>query len=126
MLTLPERAASTLLVLAGLLSLAPLLAGAPGDAAAHLPWLQHSRFMMGLWGAGLVAAAFVPALRTGVVAGAVLSKLGFVVLAARSAGVDGPVNLAWLEAGAVAMLLAASAMYLHAARRQARWDGALP
>lgn len=125
MSTLPEKVASALLVVAGLLTMLPLVPGQAAVAVVAAPWLLQWQLMVGLLGMGLLAAAFVPSLRLAVVAGAALSKLGFLLI---PAGV--PVAqtswLAWLEAGALLMLVLAGAMYLHAALRQARWDGVLP
>jgi len=125
MSTLPERLASALLVVAALLTLLPLLPGQATVPAMAAPWLLQWRLMVGLLGLGLLAAAIVPSLRLAVVAGAVLSKLGFLLLAP-GVPVAQASLVAWLEAAALLMLLSAGAMYLHAAQRQARWDGVLP
>lgn len=103
----------------------PLLPGQAAVPAVAAPWLLQWRLMVGLLGLGLLAAAFVPSLRLAVVAGAVLSKLGFLLFAAGAPAAQASL-LAWLEAGALLMLVSAGAMYLHAALQQARWDGVLP
>lgn len=103
----------------------PLLPGQASVPAVAAPWLLQWQLMVGLLGTGLLAAAFVPALRLAVVAGALLSKLGFLLLAAGEPLAQASL-VAWLEAAALLLLMAAAAMYLHAAQRQARWDGVHP
>ena len=119
--TLSERVAPALLLAAGLLTLLPMLTG-QGGASAPAPLLLHWQFMMGMLGLGLLAAAFVPTLRMTVVSGAVMSKLALLLLAAGVPGGD-VVGQAALDAGALALLLAAGAMFWRAAWQQARWEG---
>ncbi|MBX3589203.1 MAG: hypothetical protein KF796_21435 [Ramlibacter sp.] len=126
---LPERAAPALLVLAGLLTLLPLMPSAVAARAAPdagLPLLLHWQFMMALLGAGLLVAAFVPALRVAVLSGALLSKAALVLLALTGPASAALQALAWVDGLALGLVAAAGLMFLHAALQQARWDGALP
>ncbi len=124
--TLPERVAPALLVVAGLLTLLPLLAGTQGASGTAQPLVLHWQFMMGMLGLGLLAAAFVPALRMAVVSGAVMSKLALLLLAAGAPGAEVVGQASMLDVGALALLLAAGALFWHAASQQARWDGVRP
>lgn len=121
MTTSSERIAGALLVAAGLMTLLPVLALPP--AGAPQPVLAHWQFMNGLLGLGLLAAAFVPALRMAVVSGAVLSKAALLVLVLAGPATEPVRQAGWLDAGALTMALVAGGLFWQAALRQARWDG---
>ena len=115
---LSRRAALAILVVAGILTVSPLLGGAPNYTTEAWAVVQHRQFMLGLLGAGLVLAAILPALRLAAIGGSILSKAAFLVisLAAPFSGAQ------WVEAGLLGLLLLAGAVFLREARQQARWE----
>lgn len=121
-----HRFAVMVLVICGLLSIAaiawdPLVAAEGGWLAALI---QHREFMLALLGLGLVMAAFLPGLRPALMTGSMLAKLAYLALAlANVSHADDLAPAAWLEAGMLAALLAAAAVFLREARQEARWDG---
>ena len=77
-----HRAAVGVLLIVGVLTGQSPLAGLDLSPAAladpgALPMLWQLQLMLGLLGAGLVLAAFLPAWRPAAVGGAILSKAGF-------------------------------------------------
>lgn len=114
---LPHRFAIAAVFVVGFSSLLSLgSAGAAGAVA-----LQHREVMLATIAATLALAPWMPSLRLPAIAAALLAKLTFigVALVQPQAG--------WLaEAGQVALLLAAGAILLAEARREARWDSVVP
>jgi hypothetical protein len=120
---LAHRIALVLLVAAGCATVV-LQWPAPAASGGLAAMLLHRQFMLGLLGAALVLAAFWPMLRLPALAAAILSKAGFVALALLAA--DAPQYPVALLEGVLAALLAVSAgVFLHEARREARWNGAV-
>ncbi|MBX3654778.1 MAG: hypothetical protein KF686_11395 [Ramlibacter sp.] len=123
-----ERAAPALLILAGLLTLLPLLpsaTAAPPAPAGGMPLILHWQFMVALLGAGLLVAAFVPALRLAVLSGALLSKGALVLLAVVGPASAALRSLAWVDGVAFALVAVAGLLFVQAALQQARWEGGL-
>jgi len=67
----------------------------------------------------------LPALRLPAIAASVLSKAGFVAVAAAAAasGTEPLAAQAWIELVQMAALAAAGAVFWREARTEARWDG---
>ena len=127
-----HRFALAVLVLCGVLGAAaagwPAANGVAGQVLPSSVWpvaIQHRQFMLGLLGAMLVLSTLLPALRLPAIAASVLSKVGFVAVAASAAlsGIEPLAVQAWIELGAIAALLAAAAVFWREARTEARWDG---
>jgi hypothetical protein len=126
-----HRAAIALLLTGGLLTTLASLENvhasrSVADAAGALPLLltQHWGFVMGLLGAGLVLAVFLPSIRLPLIGAAVLSKAALIAIASMPGAVDQlPGRL--IEVACVALLLAAGAVFLREARQEARWNGML-
>lgn len=120
-----HRAAVAGLLIAGVLTAASPLAqsGAALTLADALwPLVMYGQLLVGVLGAGLVLAAFVPQLRLAMVGAAIVSKAGFLAIA-----VSGGVSAGqWFEALLLVLLLGVATVLSLDALRQARWDGVLP
>ncbi len=122
-----RRAAIASLLVAGLLTglspwLAPAQAVVPGDAL--WPVLLQGQLLVGVLGAGLLLAAFLPQLRLAVVSAAIVSKAGFLAASWPQRSLAEPVQL--FEGMLLVLLLGAAAVLTLQALQQARWDGVLP
>ena len=124
-----HRAAVGVLLLVGVLTSQSPLAGidvtpSPFADSSAMPVVLQLQLMLGLLGAGLVLAAFVPALRLAAIGGGILSKAGFLAISLTSgAGLSAS---QWQDAGLLLLLVGAAVVFIHEARQQARWDGVLP
>ena len=124
---LSHRAAIATLLLSGVLTVVSPLAlpeEALTSAGALWPVVMHGQFLVGLLGAGLVLATFVPHLRLGTIGAAIASKAGFLAITAPGGGPVGAGQ--WLEAVLLVMLLLAALVLGAHAVQQARWEGVLP
>jgi hypothetical protein len=127
-----HRLAIAVLLSVGLLAATPLwLESAPPALPAEMlqlpaAWLvqfEHRQFMVGLLGATLILAAFIPWLRLPAIGASVLSKLAFVVVAAATtAGADPIGAQVWLEAALAVALLAAAFVLWQESREEERWN----
>lgn len=106
-----HRLALGLLFAAGLATL--LAAAAAAGQAASLA-LQHREWMLACVGAALLLAPWVAALRLPAIAAALLGK-SFLAITLP----------AWPEILQIMLLIAAGAILLAEARREARWEGVL-
>ena len=109
-------------LLAASASLLLLLLTLPSPQGVASPLLLHHQFLIGLLALALLGAVRLPALRPAVLAAGLLCQGGWVgaLLLAPGAGT----TPAWsLSLAGLAALLCAAALSLHAARRQARWEG---
>jgi peptidoglycan/LPS O-acetylase OafA/YrhL len=112
---LPQKVAAALLFAIGIATLAGLVLASTPDATVAA---QHQRTMLALLGVALAVAPWVRSLQLPVVGAGVLSKVAFLAV------VDpGGTPLFWLEAAQVLALLAAGAILVSDARREARWNG---
>lgn len=84
-------------------------------AAASL--LAHRQFMLGLLGAGLLVAVFVPSWRLPAVGAAIVSKAALLIIFPGAAA---------LESTLLLLLLAAAMVFAREAWQEARWHGMLP
>ncbi len=92
---------------------------APGESAG----MRQLQFIHALVGGLLMASAFLPGLRIpGAAAGAVLQASALPAWAVGSAAASFP----WADLAQALLLTLATAVWLAAARREARWDGVLP
>lgn len=122
-----RRAAIAALLVSGLLTglspwLAPAQAVVPADAL--WPMLLQGQLLVGVLGAGLLLAAFLPQLRLAMVGAAIVSKAGFLAATWPQRSLAEPVQA--FEATLLVLLLAAAAVLSLQALQQARWDGVLP
>ncbi|MBI2770310.1 MAG: hypothetical protein HYX47_11855 [Burkholderiales bacterium] len=115
---LSHRAALLILVVAGILTVSPLLGSGANYSNEAWAVVQHRQFMLGLLGAGLVLSAFVPALRLAAIGGAILSKTAFLVISLDAAFT----RAQWLDAGLLGLLVLAAVVLAREAQQQARWD----
>jgi hypothetical protein len=119
---LSTRLATLLLLAAGFAT----VAGASADPAPATLALQHRQVLLSLAGGALLLAPWWPLLRGPAVSAALLAKLTLLLLALT---VEAPAiapGALWGEAAQVLALLAAGAILLREARREARWNGVLP
>jgi hypothetical protein len=109
----------------GLFWVSPWLAG-PGLGALGAPTglAAQWQFMLGLLGAGLVLALFLPRLRPAAIAAALVSKLAFLAISWRLAAAADPLAVA-ADTTSVLLLSFAAAVFARQAWQQARWDGML-
>ena len=129
---LSHRAALAALAASGLLIVASQVGGLPPatalgawPAGSALPLVQHGQFMLGLFGAALLLATVLPALRLPAIGAALLSEASFLAISWLGSGAPALAQH-WSRALGVVLLLAAGAVFLQEARRQARWEGVLP
>lgn len=119
-----ELFARAVLVVAGLLHLLPAV-GLRGASQLHrlygiavdqpelLLLLRHRALLFGVLGAGLIAAAFWPPLRTAMLVAGLLSTAGYCALAFAEPALAAPLRrVAWIDVPIVAALLAVLAMQL--------------
>lgn len=118
--TLPERVARTLLLAVGLMSLIAVWDSTPAGGSALVP-LLHQQFLSALLALALISAVHLRVIRLPVLAAALLSKLGFVVISLLTPGFA-VTPLVALDLFGIAALLSAGALLLRAERQQARWD----
>ena len=124
-----QRGAVALLIVCGALTaIFPDPAGLSGFSdAAPRGLLVHRQALLGLLGAGLILAAFVPVLRMPMVAAAVLSKGAWLLIALAAPDLAPMLGASALrELLQVAALAGAGAVFVFEARREARWNGVLP
>jgi hypothetical protein len=123
-----QRGAVGLLIICGALTAIfpdPVGLSAFSDAPREL--LVHRQALLGLLGAGLILAAFVPVVRMPMVAAAVLSKGAWLLIAMATPDLAPVLGAAVLrEVLQVAALAGAGAVFVLEARREARWNGLLP
>lgn len=111
-----HRLALALLPAAGLLA---LLGAGPVPLAADAVDLLHRQWLLAWIAAALLLAPWFPALRLPAVAAGLLAKGGYVV-AALAGNATAPVGAELLQ---FVLLLAAGAILVAEARREARWNG---
>ena len=119
----PLRFAVSLLFATGLATLAGLAAA---EGAGATLALQHRQVLLALAGGALLLAAWWPVLRWPALAAGLLAKialLGLAVLDPADALTPWALVAETLQ---VLALAAAGAILLREARREARWNGALP
>lgn len=121
---LSHRLAVAALLVAGLLTAVPMLF--PADASLSLPLVQHRQFMQAMLAAGVLLAAFVPALRLAAIGAAVLSNGAFSAMTLLAGPAPGWAPYAWPAAVSLVPLLFAGVVLAREAWQQARWDGVLP
>lgn len=119
----PLRFAVSLLFATGLATLAALVAA---DNAGATLALQHRQVLLALAGGALLLAAWWPVLRLPALSAVLLAKLTLLALALLDPA-DALTSFAFgAESLQVLALAAAGAILLREARREARWNGALP
>ena len=118
-----RTALAALAAAGGLIWVSPWLAGPAWGAPTTL--LAQWQFMLGLLGAGLGLALFLPRLRAAAIAAALVSKLAFLAISWRLAAAVDPLALA-ADTSSVLLLVFAGAVFAREAWQQARWDGMLP
>lgn len=121
---LSHRLAVAALLVAGLLTAVPLLF--PAEASLSLPVVQHRQFMQAMLAAGVVLAAFLPALRPAAIGAAALSNGAFSAMALLAGPGPAWAPYAWPAAASLVPLLFAGLVLAREARQQARWEGVLP
>ena len=123
-----QRGAVGLLIICGALTaIFPDPVGLSAFSNAPRELLVHRQALVGLLGAGLILAAFVPVLRMPMVAAAVLSKGAWLLIAMAAPDLAPVLGAAALrEVLQVAALAGAGAVFVFEARREARWNGLLP
>lgn len=110
-----QKLAAALLLATGIATLSGLALASPTEATVAA---LHQQSMLALLGAALVVAPSVPSLQLPVVGAGVLSKVAFLAVADPAA-----TALFRAEAAQVLALLAAGAILVSEARREARWNG---
>lgn len=93
-----------------------------GVGPAEGPQAAYLQTLLGLLGASLLAALAVPRLRPAAVGAAILGKVALLGAAVQGA----PVAAGGLDVALLAALMAAAAVMVREAIREARWDGVLP
>lgn len=124
-----QRGAVSLLIVCGALTAIfpdPVAMSGLSDAVPR-GLLVHRQALLGLLGAGLMLAAFLPVLRMPMVAAALLSKGAWLLIALAAPDLAPVFSASALrELLQVAALAAAGAVFVIEARREARWNGVLP
>ena len=126
----PHRLALAMLMLAGCSTLALSLSAAVGLEPVRpadmllIPLAWHRHLLAVMIGTGLLVSAFVPGLRFGAAAAAIVDKGSFLAV---SLAAGSPLDARQgLDAVLLIPLVAAVALLAHSARREARWEGVLP
>jgi len=116
-----DRLVRTVLLLIGLLNVAPAAIallperigstyGVSGLSADAVLMMRHRAVLLGLVGAGLLLAVWLPRLRIAAIGAAAVSKVSFIALVFGLGANDALTRVAWIDVAALALIGAAAVL----------------